>query len=362
VHTPFAVEYDSDKRAALDLLRPGPADEDVEGNDSAPGPGRRGSRIVAVAGALLQPVIAAETVECYLRPGTVFVRAVAVTTAPAAKGIAPRPILSASGHVVPRLRTTVGAHVTGMITAVYVQPGDHVRTGEVRARLDDSAALATVAAAKAQVAADQALIPPYEAQAANDSRNLRRYGHLAKTSLVSAETLDAARTVAATSAAALAHGADVVNADRKVLGLDKMLLTNMVIRAPVIGVVTDIYAHPSQIISPQAVGEFTETGKSGLVDMNSLEVDVDEAYISRLKSTDPAHIVLDAYPGSRISGHMINVAPTADRQTSTVKVQTAFDRLDSRILPQTAAQVQLKAPLIASTTTALRHDIRIAEQ
>jgi RND family efflux transporter MFP subunit len=132
-----------------------------------------------------------------------------------------------------------------------------------------------------------------------------------------------------------------VSVDERNAALDRTLLSYTVIRAPFAGVVTERYAHAGEMISPQAVGGFTQTGICKIVDMRSLEIDVDvnEAYIQRVHDGQPVEAVLDAYPGWTIPAHVISIVPTANEQKATVKVRIGFDRLDARILPQMGVQV-----------------------
>ncbi len=260
--------------------------------------------------------------------------------------------LNASGYVVAEQQATVAAQVTGMITAVYVQEGEHVTAGQVLARLDDSAAKASVASASSQLAADEALIPQYESGLVKDSRELERAQRLAAQGALSQSTLDAAVAAVSEDRAQLAHAQALVQVDRKVLDLNNTLLSYTVITAPFDGVITERYAHPGEMISPQAVGGFTQTGIAKLVDMHSLEIDVDiaEAYITRVQTGQRVDAVLDAYPDWHVPAHVTNVVPTANQQKATVKVRIGFDRYDPRILPQMGVQVWFAA--IASASAA----------
>ena len=101
-------------------------------------------------------------------------------------------------------------------------------------------------------------------------------------------------------------------------------------------------AQPGEMISPvSAGGGFTRTGICTLVDMSSLEIEVDvnEAYINRVTPEQKVRATLDAYPGWRIPATGITAVPTADRQKATVRVRIAFDELDPRILPDMGIKV-----------------------
>ncbi len=240
-----------------------------------------------------------------------------------------------------------------MITDVLVQEGAHVARGEVLARLDDSAAQAQVAAARSQLAADLALVPQYAAQLERDRLMLLRMRTLARQGAASQSTLEAAAAAVQIDAALLAHANAQADVDRKNLVLAVTVLSYTVIRAPFAGVVTERYAHPGEMISPQAVGGFTQTGICTIVDMASLEVDVDvnETLITRLHAGQRATVVLDSYPDWRIAAHVITIVPTANQQKATVKVRVGFDVSDPRVLPQIGAQVWFEGDAAGAPAT-----------
>lgn len=250
-------------------------------------------------------------------------------------------ILNASGYVVAQQQATVSSQITGMIDAVYVDEGVHVKKDQVLARLDDSAARAAVATAESQLQADQALVAQNRAQLLKDQQNLTRTQTLAKQGLMSQSDLDNAQAAVDMDQATLEHAQGQVKVDRDSLRSSKIFLNYTVIRAPFSGVVTEKYAHPGEMISPAAVGGFTKTGICMLVDMKSLEIDVDvnEAYIERVHNGMRVDAILDAYPSWHIPAHVISVVPTANKEKATVKVRIAFNKLDPRILPQMGVQV-----------------------
>jgi HlyD family secretion protein len=181
----------------------------------------------------------------------------------------------------------------------------------------------------------------YEAPLDRDRRMLERSVTLVREAALSQASLESAEAAVKVDQSQLDHAEGQVAVDEKNLALDNTLLSYTVIRAPFAGVVTERYAHPGEMISPQAVGGFTQTGICKLVDMQSLEIDVDvnEAYIQRVHEGQKVEAVLDAYPGGTMPAHVISVVPTANEQKATVKVRIGFDRLDPRILPQMGVQV-----------------------
>jgi RND family efflux transporter MFP subunit len=309
-----------------------------------------------IAGALVLLVIVVICLSAgwwLLRSRTMLVRTVVAT---ADGGPAPGSVLNASGYVVAEQEATVAAQVTGMVTAVLVNEGDRVAPDQVLARLDDSAARATLESAESQLDADRALVPQYTAQLDRDQRMLDRSQRLAKQQALSQSALESAQAAVAVDQSLLAHARGQVAVDDKSDALDRTLLSYTIIRAPFAGVVTERYAHAGEMISPQAVGGFTQTGICKIVDMHSLEIDVDvnEAYIQRVHDGQEVEAVLDAYPGWTIAAHVISIVPTANEQKATVKVRIAFDHLDPRILPQMGVQVNFVSAAGPAGPTVMR--------
>src|SRR5262249_22717307 len=117
---------------------------------------------------------------------------------------------------------------------------------------------------------------------------------------------------------------------------------NAIIRAPFAGMVVSKDAQRGEIVSPvSAGGGFTRTGIATIVDMTSLEVEVDvnESYIARVQPGQKVTATLDAYPDWQIPAKVRTIIPTADRQKATVKVRISFDKLDPRILPDMGVKV-----------------------
>lgn len=260
-------------------------------------------------------------------PGGIPVHAV-VATAAAGGSAHGGSLLDASGYVVARREATVSSKITGKVREVMIEEGQHVAANEVIARLDDSNAQAALNQAKASLASAQAAyrnIQPIHKR----NEALADKGWVSQTALDQSQAnYDAAQTGLASARAAL------VAAQRN--------LDDTTIRAPFAGVVTVKAAQPGEIVSPiSAGGGFTRTGIGTIVDMDSLEaeVDVSESFISRVHSGQPATITLNAYPEWKIPGEVITVIPTADRAKATVKVRIAFKEKDARVVPEMGARV-----------------------
>ncbi len=272
-------------------------------------------------------------------------RAIAVQTAVAvspASDPGAGAVLQATGYVTARRQATVSAQITGTLTAVLIEEGDHVKKGQVLARLDDSAYKAALDAAKAQAAAAHALVAQYQAQLTQNQRDAARQQQLAAQGLVPKQAAEQARTLAESTRAQLAAQQKQVAAADAQVTQAQVNFDYCVIRAPFDGVITTKDAQVGEIVSPfSAGGGFTRTGIGTIVDMDSLEVDVDvnEAYIGRVQPGMPAEAVLDAYPDWKIPAHVIAIVPAADRGKATVKVRVALENKDARIVPDMGVRV-----------------------
>ena len=223
-------------------------------------------------------------------------------------------ILDASGYVVARRRATVSSKMTGKVMKVFIEEGMYVEEGQILAQLDDSTMKADLNYSQSQL--NEAI------------RIFNRTKELAKDELASQASLDAAR--------ASVEGLEALNAVRK------QVVQDMKILAPFSGVVVYKAAQPGEMISPvSAGGGFTNTGICTIVDMDSLEVEVDvnEAFINRVKPGQPVITNLNAYPKWDIPSEVIAIIPTADRNKATVKVRIALLERDERVLPDMGSRV-----------------------
>ncbi len=267
----------------------------------------------------------------------------AEATAIGAAAAASSSVLDASGYVVARRMATVSAKVPGKVRDVLIEEGQIVRAGEVIATLDPvdagqqrALSAAQLAAARSQAGALQAQLREAEAQAA-------RLSMLARQQLVSKAQLDQAIAQRDALRAQLATSRQNATVAERGLRIAAQGVDNTVVRAPFAGVVIAKAAQPGEIVSPMAAGGgFTRTGIGTIVDMDSLEVEVDvgEAFIGRVKPGMPTETVLNAYPDWKIPGRVIAIIPAADRGKATVKVRVALDaKGDPRIVPEMGVRV-----------------------
>jgi RND family efflux transporter MFP subunit len=284
-------------------------------------------------------------------------------------GVVAGAVLNASGYVTARRRATVSSKMTGKVIEVNVEEGMHVRQGQVLARLDDSQIRASYELAGAQRDAAQQAIEENEVRLRQARLTLGRRQQLLKEGVVGQADLDDAQAEVDSLQArvAAAHHQEEVAARQ--LALQKTQLDDTVIRAPFSGVAISKDAQPGEMVSPvSAGGGFTRTGISTIVDMSSLEIEVDvnESYINRVSPKQKATAVLDAYPDWQIPAHVITTIPSADRQKATVLVRLAFEELDNRILPDMGVKVSfhgadpaassVNRPVILAPRTAVRAD------
>jgi RND family efflux transporter MFP subunit len=251
-------------------------------------------------------------------------------------------ILNASGYVTARRQATVSAKVTGKVAQVLIEEGMHVKAGQVLATLDDARASSSLQLAKAQAAAAASALEETRVRITEAQTNFNRSRSLSSQQIASRADLD--RDTASLNAlhARLAAQADSLNVAQRQVQLIEQDMADTVVRAPFDGVVITKDAQPGEMVSPiSAGGGFTRTGICTIVDMDSLEIDVDvsEAYINRVRPAQPVEAVLDAYPDWRIPAHVITAIPAADRQKATVKVRIAFDAKDARLLPDMGVKV-----------------------
>jgi RND family efflux transporter MFP subunit len=300
-----------------------------------PGPDRR--IIIGASVAVVAIVILALIVAIARRAPEVT-----VVSARSSAGPSQSAVLNASGYVTPQRRATVSAKTTGKIKEVLIDEGMHVKSGQVLARLDDVDAVATLRAAEAERAVATASLKDIEVRLENARRTLERNRDLRANELVSQQALDDAETAVASLEAQLVVARETVGAAERSVDITRQNVENCVIRAPFEGIIVSKDAQPGEMVSPiSAGGGFTRTGIATVVDMNSLEVEVDvnESYIARVTQGQRVETVLDAYPDWRIPSKVRTVIPTADRQKATVKVRITFDKLDPRILPDMGVKV-----------------------
>ena len=251
-------------------------------------------------------------------------------------------VLNASGYVTARRRATIASKITGTLVEVNVEEGMPVRAGQVLARLDDSTLRATLNLAEAQVEAARRGVRENEVRLHEAKLTVDRLSRLIKEGVTTQAEVEAAQAQLDSYDARIQAAREQVRVAEQQVALARTNLADTIIRAPFSGVAISKDAQPGETVSPMSAGGgFTRTGICTIVDMQSLEVEVDvnEAYINRVLPGQRVSAALDAYPDAPIPGRVITTVPTADRQKATVLVRIGFDALDARILPDMGVKV-----------------------
>jgi RND family efflux transporter MFP subunit len=284
----------------------------------------------------------------WLRPTGMPVR-IAVAQAVSQESAAGASILDASGYVVARRQATVASKITAKMVELDIEEGDHVTANQIIARLDDSNIRASLAQAAAQLNFARAGLEETQVNLANAQRDYDRQLSLLGGHFVSQSAVDNAKTTLDALRAQLATQRRNVEVAERGVNVAGRNLDDTVIRAPFSGVVTVKAAQPGEIVSPiSAGGGFTRTGIGTIVDMDSLEVqvDVNENFINRVQPNQTVTAKLNAYPDWQIPAHVIAVIPTADRSKGTVLVRIGLDQKDARILPEMGVRVSFLAEAV----------------
>lgn len=267
---------------------------------------------------------------------------VQVATVATADPAGPQTALNASGYVTPRRRATIAAKITGRVTAVFFDEGTRVKEGQLLATLDDSDYKRALDSTKADRDSAEAAIADFEVQLRNAEIELKRAQQLHDAGIGTQEALDNASTTAESLRAKIALAKQQVAASEARIAEAQQAVENCVIHAPFAGIVVSKDAQVGEMVSPvSAGGGFTRTGIATIVDMNSneIEVDVNEAFIARVKEGQAVKATLDAFPDAPYAAKVRTVIPTADRQKATVKVRISFLKLDDKILPDMGVKV-----------------------
>jgi RND family efflux transporter MFP subunit len=331
-------------------------------NRSAPPPpaSRKGLWLaLAVAGV----VVLAGTAFMMLRGGKGLAVQTAEATAIGGGASANASVLDATGYVVARRMATVSAKVTGKVRDVLIEEGQRVDAGQVLAHLDPVDADAQRTLAASQLAAAQSQIGSVQAQLTPAEADASRLSALGKQQLVSKSQLDQAIAQRDGLRAQLVTAQRNAQVARDAMRIADNGVDNTIVRAPFAGVVIAKAAQAGEIVSPlSAGGGFTRTGIGTIVDMNSLEaeVEVGESFIGRVKPGMRTETVLNAYQDWKISGHVIAIIPAADRGKATVKVRVALDaKGDARIVPEMGTRVSFLEEAKPAQTAATKPGVLI---
>jgi len=316
--------------------------------DRTPAPVREASRLWWGGGAIL--LLAAIGTGTWLwldRPAAVPIRVAVAQKAIASDGpVAGATLLDASGYVVARRQATVSAKITGKVTEVLIEEGQHVERDEVVGRLDDSNTHAALDQALAQVRQAQAQLRSARTSYADARPIYERSQKQSAAGMVSRDSFDNVKSSYDAQQTAVDVAEQALAVATASLAVAQRNEDDTVVKAPFAGVITVKAAQPGEIVSPiSAGGGFTRTGIGTIVDMESLEgeIDVNENFINRVHAGQAVTLKLNAYPDWQIPGAVITVIPTADRSKATLKVRVGIKQKDPRILPEMGLRVAFLA-------------------
>jgi HlyD family secretion protein len=260
--------------------------------------------------------------------------------------------LAASGYVVARRKATVAAEITGKVVEVFIDEGMTVTEGQVVARLDSVLAEKDYELAKSRVETADAAVAAISADLEDATRIMTRTQTLSQKNFATEAELTKAQARVGVLSAQLRQAQSQLETARIDAKRSASMLEKHQIKAPFSGVVIDRSAQPGEMISPMSVGGYTRTGICTIVDMDSIEIEVDvnEAFIGRVAPGGPVNAVLDAYPDWTIPASVIAIVPTANREKATVKVRIRFEKKDPRILPDMAVKVNFMREARANGT------------
>ncbi|MBR1123895.1 efflux RND transporter periplasmic adaptor subunit [Bradyrhizobium lablabi] len=249
--------------------------------------------------------------------------------------------LAASGYVVARRKATVAAEITGKVVEIFIDEGMTVTEGQVVARLDSVLAEKDYELARSRVETADAAVAAISADLDDATRIMSRVQTLSQKNFATEADLTKAQARVGVLSAQLRQARSQLETAKIDAKRSGSMLDKHQIRAPFGGVVIDRSAQPGEMISPMSVGGFTRTGICTIVDMDSIEIEVDvnEAFIGRVVPGGAVNAMLDAYPDWTIPASVIAIVPTANREKATVKVRIRFDKKDPRILPDMAVKV-----------------------
>lgn len=326
----------------------------IDRSAAPPPPSRRGLWI-GIAAVAAVAVLSVAGWKLFGGKGGVEVRTATATPLSSGGGSAAS-VLDATGYIVARRTATVSAKITGKVRQVLIEEGMRVEAGQVMATLDPIDADSERNLAQSQLEAARSQVGSVQAQLKEAETNAGRLGQLVGRKLVSRQQYDQAVAQRDSLRAQLLTAQRNAQVASDSLRIADNGVDNTVVRAPFAGVVIAKAAQPGEIVSPlSAGGGFTRTGIGTIVDMDSLEIEVDvnESYIGKVQPQMAVEATLNAYPDWKIPAEVIAIIPTADRSKATVKVRIALKQKDPRIVPDMGVRVSfLEKPQDAAAANA----------
>ena len=240
------------------------------------------------------------------------------------------PSLTVNGYLINRERIEISPRFLGLVTWIGVKKGDVVTNGQVVVLLDETEYRARYAQAAGQLANTKAI-------AAKNAFAYDRIHRLTQTGIESKQVEDDTRLLVEADKAA-------VEAAEGSLALAKTYLDWCTIRSPINGVVLEKLVNANELVMPQSFGggRGPRTALMAVADPIDLqvEIDVNEADLSKISPGQPCRVSPEAYPERRYDGIVAEIAPEADRAKGTLQIKVQILKPDAFLTPQLSAKVE----------------------
>lgn len=243
-------------------------------------------------------------------------------------------LLTVSGYIINRERIEISPRFLGVVKWIGVKKGDAVTNGQVVVQLDDTEYRARLLEAEGQLQNVRAAVE-------RDELNYQRITNLTSTAVESQQSADNARLALAADRASLV-------AAQGTYDLAKTYVDWCVIHSPINGVVLEKLVNPDELVMPQSFGgtRGPSTALLAVADLKDLqvEIDVNEADLSKISLNQKCRVMPEAYPEKTYDGVVAEIAPEADRAKGTLQIKVQIISPDKYLTPQLSARVDFLKP------------------
>jgi len=269
-----------------------------------------------------------------------------VTTYPSQQFV----VLNATGYVVAQRKAAISSKATGRLEWLGVTEGSRVKAGDIIAKIDARDVVALSDSAQANVRSTQAALTQALAEETDALAQYKRSQDLLAKGFVSAASVDTAKARADRAVAGVANARANISAAEAAARNSAVSVDYTIIRAPFDGVILSKSANVGDLVTPFSNAADSKGAVVSMADMSTLEVEADvaESSLAKIRTGQPAEIVLDALPDSRFRGRISRMVPTIDRAKATVMTKVKFDDIDPRVLPEMSAKVSFLSQEITS--------------
>ena len=238
-------------------------------------------------------------------------------------------VLTVSGYIINRERIEISPRFLGVVKWIGVKKGDAVTNGQVVVLLDDTEFKARLVQAEGQLATAKATV-------SKDELNYQRVHQLAKTDIESKQSEDDARLLLEADRAAVAAAEGACDVARTYVDW-------CTIRSPINGVVLEKLVSADELVMPQSFGgsRGPSTALIAVADPKDLqvEIDVNEADLSKIALNQKCRVSPEAYPDKHYEGYVAEIAPEADRAKGTLQIKVQIRGPDKFLTPELSAKV-----------------------